>query len=413
MPHQIALTVRATVDAAADVEGLLAALRAAMDAGNDPFAAMTTVHFARVFLLPGDDGLDVAPTLVYMADVDDPLELHLAELAVQDTGPLAEVLRCWTGWPDGDEDRRGWLRAHSLPAAASYVHHVGLGVAQIRANEALRREVDAFLDAHDWAGRSDVEVHREVRRFVGERTDLCWALEPPVGPGPRFVLRECLHAVGWPLVAAATLPLTAAIGPLWLVLVRVHEAFDGPETAPADPAWVRRLTAIEDTGPIPNPFTVAGRVKPGLVRWATIRTALVALDYACRHLYATDNLQGIRSIHFARWVPIDGDRRLVFASSYDGSQESYMNDFIDRVAWGINLVFSNGVGFPPTRWLVFGGTHDEQAYKTFLRRRQLPSVWYSAYPALSARNVDDDALFREGLVRELDTEGAQRWLATV
>jgi hypothetical protein len=35
---------------------------------------------------------------------------------------------------------------------------------------------------------------------------------------------------------------------------------------------------------------------------------------------------------------------MLFASNYDGSLESYMDDFINKVAWGLNLVFSNGVG---------------------------------------------------------------------
>ena len=43
---------------------------------------------------------------------------------------------------------------------------------------------------------------------------------------------------------------------------------------------------------------------------------------------------------------LDDNRRLIFASSYDGSLESYMDDFISRLAWGINLVFGNGAGFP-------------------------------------------------------------------
>ena len=31
-----------------------------------------------------------------------------------------------------------------------------------------------------------------------------------------------------------------------------------------------------------------------------------------------------------------------------------MDDFIDKVAWGLNIVFSNGFGYPRARWLVFG-----------------------------------------------------------
>ena len=139
----------------------------------------------------------------------------------------------------------------------------------------------------------------------------------------------------------------------------------------------------------------------------------MGLDWTNRHVFARDNLAGIRSIHFARWVLIDGGRRVVFASNYDGSQESYMADFIDRVAWGVNLVFSNGLGYPPTRWLLFGGARDEQSYKNYLRNHQLPSVWFSAYPALSARNVDDNSALRDGLTRELTGEEARTWLSLV
>ena len=60
----------------------------------------------------------------------------------------------------------------------------------------------------------------------------------------------------------------------------------------------------------------------------------------------------MQTIHFARWVFLDDKKRLLFASNYDGSLESYMDDFINKVAWGINLVFSNGVGYPRTDWLI-------------------------------------------------------------
>ena len=73
---------------------------------------------------------------------------------------------------------------------------------------------------------------------------------------------------------------------------------------------------------------------------------LFGLDYATRHVFNRGNLAGVKTIHFARWVFLDGRRRMFFASNYDGSLESYMDDFIDKVAWGLNLVFSNGVGYP-------------------------------------------------------------------
>ena len=72
------------------------------------------------------------------------------------------------------------------------------------------------------------------------------------------------------------------------------------------------------------------------------------LDYAARHVYRRGYLTRVQTIHFARWVLLDDNKRMFFASNYDGSLDSYMDDFINKVAWGINLVFSNGVGFPRT-----------------------------------------------------------------
>ena len=47
--------------------------------------------------------------------------------------------------------------------------------------------------------------------------------------------------------------------------------------------------------------------------------------------------------------------------------ESYMDDFIDKVAFGLNAVFSNGVDYPQTNWLLLDGAKDELAFKDLLR----------------------------------------------
>jgi hypothetical protein len=143
-----------------------------------------------------------------------------------------------------------------------------------------------------------------------------------------------------------------------------------------------------------------------------MRGVLIGLDYANRHVYNRDNLAGVRTIHFARWVPVDDGRRLIFASSYDGTLESYMDDFIDRLSWGLNAVFSNGVGYPTTRWLVLGGAKDETAFKNYLRNHQIVTpVWYSAYDTIPARNVDANTRLRIDLPRTLEESAADEWLA--
>ena len=74
----------------------------------------------------------------------------------------------------------------------------------------------------------------------------------------------------------------------------------------------------------------------------------------------------VSTIHFARWVFLNRKKRLRFASNYDGSLESYMDDFINKVGSGLNVVFGNGIAYPRTRWMVL----DEQDQKDQVRFAQ-------------------------------------------
>ena len=80
-----------------------------------------------------------------------------------------------------------------------------------------------------------------------------------------------------------------------------------------------------------------------------------------------------------------------------------MDDFINKVGWGLNLLFSNGVGYPRTDWLIVGGAANEQKFKYFIHRHQIPSAglvqslsW--AYQFDLLRN----ARLRDGLERPRD-----------
>lgn len=239
------------------------------------------------------------------------------------------------------------------------------------------------------------------------------AARSPRGPGISYRLSKLREMVTVLVPAALLLPFLLPAAAAWLLVVRVLEAKDRENSSPPDSDHVREVESYEDFG-AQNPFTAVGFVKPGGVRRTTMKVALRGLDLACRHVYHRDNLAGVRSIHFARWLPIDDGRRAVFASSYDSTLESYMDDFIDRVAWGVNLVFSNGVGYPRTRWLLFGGARDELTYKRHLRRHQVPTVvFYSAYPTLPAPNIDANTQLRRGLSRAMDEVEAERWLSSL
>ena len=213
-----------------------------------------------------------------------------------------------------------------------------------------------------------------MREHVQSDPELAWALEPAERPGRLARVREKLHLVAIPLLL---LPLAAAAAPRAAVLRgRPRGSTSGAtarrRTSSRTRSRILELAALEDHL-VQNPFTAVGHVKPGRFRRLTLSAVLFDLNYATRHIFNRGNLSGVKTIHFARWVFIDGKRRMFFASNYDGSMESYMDDFIDKVAWGLNLVFSNGVGYPKTRWLVFGGAKDELAFKDFLRVHQVPT----------------------------------------
>lgn len=80
---------------------------------------------------------------------------------------------------------------------------------------------------------------------------------------------------------------------------------------------------------------------------------------------------------------------------------------------GLNLVFSNGIGYPSTKWLVLNGSKDEQKFKYFLRRHQLPTeVWYNAHPGLTAFDLKRNALIREGIERsDLSEKELRQWVS--
>ena len=184
-----------------------------------------------------------------------------------------------------------------------------------------------------------------IQEFVEREPSLAWARQPAAGPDLPHIFSE---KVQFALVGIAGILLFPAIlfgAPLYLALLRWHESHDvAPDVVPDD-ALIQKLAAQEDHG-VQNPFTSAGFIKPGPFRKLTGSVVLWGANFLARHVFNHANLIGVKTIHFARWVFLDEAPRLIFASNYDGSLENYMDDFIDKIAWGLNIVFSNGVDYP-------------------------------------------------------------------
>jgi hypothetical protein len=422
MPHQIALTVIAPVKPG-EAEELKRLLTALGDGGPDvgalPFGQLPMVHFARLFVLDEAQdltGIPIPAQLVFLTDLDAPRYRYLRRLVKLAGDTLDRIFQHCEGYPDPGQrtvgGRLAYLHGRTIKADTVYVNTIGRSVRQIRQEAALREAIQAFLDRPDqqWTGRSPTEIHAAIRTFLGDDEELGWALEPARPPGRIWRAKQALHFVAVPLLVFLFAPVLLIAAPFWLIALRRHERTDPVPDIRFDHARAEELAAAEDHV-VQNPLSAVGSIKAGRFRLLTTLGVLRLIDYTTRHIFNRGSLAGITTIHFARWVFIDDRRRLVFASSYDGSLESYMDDFIDKVAWGLNAVFSNGVGYPRTRWLVLDGATDELAFKKFLRSYQVPTqLWYSAYDRLTNANIANNAAIRAGLASPMSDEEAQRWL---
>ena len=212
----------------------------------------------------------------------------------------------------------------------------------------------------------------------------------------------------WPVVGVVAALLVLAGG--FVALLRWKEETDSVSDAQPDHSQVTQVTTRENEV-VQNHFASIAEVKPGLLRRFVLKTVLGFIHVLAAVSANQGSLSGITSIHFARWVVVDGGRNLLFLSNYDGSWENYLDDFIDRASSGLTAIWSNTVGFPKTSFLVNGGARDELLFKILVRRSQMMSlVWYSAYPDLSTQNIQTNAAIREGLFAPMNADEVREWL---
>ncbi len=385
--------------------------------GAIDFSVLGNVHFARLIVFDQANDLNgepLAPKLALLTNFDGGIDAHINDLAKTCGEGLDAVFSACINYPESTtptaEARNQYLHRQRRKEKALYVNRQGRTVSQILSEKKLRDAIQQYLDDNTFTSHSPVDVHRAIISFVRNRAELSWALEPEHGPSKLWKRQELVHRMTGLVLALLLAPVVIITLPVFLLVLRYHEKRDVPDDSSAPIESVQSFRADEDIW-VHNQIIAVGLVKPGLFRQLLTELMLKLTDYAARHIYNRGFLSGLNTIHFARWVPLDDSRRLFFSSNYDGSLESYMNDFIDKAAWGLNAIFSNGNGFPKTCFMFCGGIMDEKAYKRFLPTRQVHSrVWYSAYPDLTTKNIANNAEIRKGLSQAVNDEQARDWL---
>jgi hypothetical protein len=410
----------------APLRALLATMNAApghADPANVlvPFGRFPAIHVARFVVLDDETradlkafGIEPRPLPIYlafMADFDGEADPLLDDLVAKAEAGLRAIFdHCETF--TGGTDLRGWLEAHRVAPAAVYRNWNGRSVQQVREEAALRTALSAELRRAEADGQVTPQaLHSRLRTYVRDHGPHLTP-EPPTPTD--WKIRNLWSLVSGIAILAVAAPLILIAAPIWIPILRHHETRDPEIQTPSDRVRQQRIAALEDHD-VSNPFSAIGTIKPGAFRFALVTAALWLIDFGSRHIFKRGRLARVGTIHFARWIVIDGGERVLFVSNYDGSLEAYMDDFINKVAFGLNLAFSNGVGYPTASFLLFQGAKREEQFKAFLRRRQqLTDVWYKAYPGLTTFDLFRNAEIRKGLeTRELKPHELTAWLAKI
>jgi|ERR1700733_2913560 len=83
----------------------------------------------------------------------------------------------------------------------------------------------------------------------------------------------------------------------------------------------------------------------------------------------------VGTLHDMRFVFLDNDTKLLFATAYDGDWDAYIDDFVTKIPDAMDLLFCNMEGWP--------GIHSP-AVKDFIVKHQVAAeAWYVASPNLT------------------------------
>jgi hypothetical protein len=413
-----------------------AELRELLDSMNDapghvnpsnaliPFGQFDTVHVARFVILKDNSPDDVSVYglprrdyplyLAFLGNVDGDADTFLEDVARRASPGLRAIFSCCKGLTS-ETDLVDWMKRNSRSPVAAYTNWLGRTVRRIREDAALREAIENYVqsNATALAGLSPAEIHAALRRFVDAERSAGRLTLSKESPTPlKWRIENLLSFIGPPLLTLLASPILIPVGAIFLARIRRLEKTDPELNVRVDQAYSDGLAKLEDHD-VSNQFSIMGSIKPGGVRLWTAIFVLRLVDYVARHVYTRGRFARIRTIHFARWVFLDNRKRMAFFSDYDGSFESYMDDFINKVGFGLNVAFSNFIGYRRTNWLIFDGCADEGPHKELERHHTIPTqAWYKAYPGLTAVDLERNSRIRKGVaLQTMSDQEAREWLA--
>lgn len=142
-------------------------------------------------------------------------------------------------------------------------------------------------------------------------------------------------------------------------------------------------------------FSLFFRVRPG--HESDVREAVQALQNGAGYRPGDYDMP-IASIHEARFVLFDGGTRLLFATSFDGPWDAYMQDFASKPLLLFDSIFRHVEGYE--------GLPDLAAVKDFVSTAQVSAGGYARnYPG-TVKEIRKALRVNEAFQQVLDDPGA-------
>ena len=141
---------------------------------------------------------------------------------------------------------------------------------------------------------------------------------------------------------------------------------------------------VPEPKPVQNPLTLVMKIKS-----AADAAALTALLQKIQSAPADKNpirvaLDTLKTVHFARFVFLNDKTSLAVITTYDGSFEDYINEFVDHIGDVFNALLQHMDGAPPLPVQA-----NRQAFLDYVKANDLRAIepFYSAYPRATVLDI--------------------------
>lgn len=92
-----------------------------------------------------------------------------------------------------------------------------------------------------------------------------------------------------------------------------------------------------------------------------------------------DDTDRVGTVHDMRFVFLDNDTKLLFATAYDGDWDVYIEDFVAKIPNEMDVLFSAWEGWP--------GIHSPKVKDWIAKYQVTAEGWYVAHPDLTVRDI--------------------------